>query len=244
MMISSRTFSSEDTEIVTRVEQNYQHIQLAVNNAALLAKRDPGEIVVVAVSKTVDTSEIQDAIAAGIHDFGENRSKPFSEKLLAFPEERWHFIGHIQTNKLKDIVGKAHLIHSVATERALLAIDKLAQNQQIRQQVLIEVNVSGEASKDGVSATELPSLLEKASKLLHLEVKGLMTMAPILQGKQDDTARNTFATLRKLRDNLVPDFADADNISLNELSMGMSDDFEDAIQEGATIVRIGRRLWS
>lgn len=243
MMISFRTFC-EDTEIVTLIEQNYHDIQQAINKAAALAKRDPHEVKMVAVSKTVGNAEVESAVQAGIHDFGENRTKLFLEKQQAFTGERWHFIGHIQTNKLKDVVGRAALIHSVASKRALAAIDKLAEQRETKQAVLIEVNVSGEESKDGVAPAELPQILEAASALSYVEVNGLMTMAPIRESELDTTARSIFAGLRELRDNLVADFAGASNIGLNELSMGMSDDFEDAIQEGATIVRIGRRLWS
>jgi pyridoxal phosphate enzyme (YggS family) len=199
---------------------------------------------VVAVSKTVGMPEVQRAREAGIRDFGENRSPLFLQKQQAFPGERWHFIGHIQTNKLKDVVGRASLIHSVATRHALEVISRLAIERQARQAVLIEVNVSGEASKDGAASQDLPSLLEAAGQLPGVEVRGLMTMAPVLRSEHDDAARETFASLRRLRDNLAPDYADADTISLNELSMGMSDDFEDAVKEGATLVRIGRRLWS
>jgi pyridoxal phosphate enzyme (YggS family) len=198
----------------------------------------------VAVSKTVGIAEVQRAAQAGIHDFGENRSPLFVQKQVALPEERWHFIGHIQTNKLKDLVGRASLIHSVATRHALEVISRLAVERQMRQPVLLEVNVSGEESKDGVSAQDVPSLLQAAGQLPGVEVRGLMTMAPVLLSERDDAARQCFASLRRLRDNLAPDYANADNISLNELSMGMSDDFEDAVKEGATLVRIGRRLWS
>lgn len=198
----------------------------------------------VAVSKTVGLAEVEQAIQAGINDFGENRSQLFTQKQEAFAHARWHFIGHIQTNKLKDVVGKAALIHSVTSQHALAVISRLALEQQIKQDILIEVNVSGEASKDGISAAELPRLLEAAANTQAVEVKGLMCMAPVLQSAQDLSARRSFAALRELRDNLVAVFAGVENISLNELSMGMSDDFADAIMEGSTIVRIGRRLWS
>jgi pyridoxal phosphate enzyme (YggS family) len=259
-MTSSRTSSGEVTEqgndIAAQIEKSLQEIQLAITQAAALAGRDAGEVLVVAVSKTVGIPEVAGAIQAGLHDFGENRTKLFLEKQEAFPGERWHYIGNIQTNKLKDVVGRAHLIHSVATLRALEAIDRLAgagtgaeaeagagAERQL-QRVLIEVNVSGEASKDGARPAEVPALLEAAAKAAHIKVEGLMTMAPLKETEHDSTARRTFAALRELRDNLVPIFEGAENISLNELSMGMSDDFADAIQEGSTIVRIGRRLWS
>jgi pyridoxal phosphate enzyme (YggS family) len=243
-MISYRIFSSEDTEIATHIEKNYHDIQLAINAAAAQANRDPDEVLLVAVSKTVGVAEIQGAVHAGIHDFGENRTGCLAQKQQAFLDERWHFIGSIQTNKLKDVVGRASLIHSVASLHALEVISRLACAQQLCQALLIEVNISGETSKGGVAASDVAQLLEAASQLPSIEVEGLMTMAPIALSEKDQTARRTFAGLRQLRDNLVPVFKGTENISLNELSMGMSDDFEDAIQEGATIVRVGRRLWS
>jgi uncharacterized pyridoxal phosphate-containing UPF0001 family protein len=123
-------------------------------------------------------------------------------------------------------------------------VSRLAQARQLTQRVLIEANVSGEDTKDGIAPHELPALLEVATTLENIRVEGLMTMAPIATALGDETPRRTFEALRQLRDNLVPVFAGAENICLNELSMGMSDDFEAAIAEGATIVRIGRRLWS
>lgn len=243
-MNSSQIFSNEDTEITATIEKNYHDIQLAINAAATSAGRDASEVLLVAVSKTVGLPEVQRAITAGMHDFGENRAKLFLEKQQALPSEHWHYIGHLQTNKLRDIVGRAQLIHSVTSARALEVINKLALERRTCQSVLIEVNVSGELSKDGVSANDVPQLLEAASSLQGVEVKGLMTMAPLLVSGSDDTARKTFASLRQLRDNLVPNYANVENISLNELSMGMSNDFEDAVKEGATIVRVGRKLWS
>ena len=240
----SQTSSNGDTEIASLVEKNYYDIQLAINAAANSVNRDFREVALVAVSKTVGVPEIESAIAVGIHDFGENRTNLLKEKHEALPHERWHFIGRIQTNKLKDVVGRASLIHSVTSQHALEVINKLALAKELCQDILIEVNVSGEDSKDGVSAKEAPQLLEAASSFKGLRVKGLMTMAPIQQTKRDSTARETFSALRELQNDLMPVFAGTANISLNELSMGMSDDFEDAIKEGATIVRIGRRLWS
>ncbi|MDR2035761.1 MAG: YggS family pyridoxal phosphate-dependent enzyme [Coriobacteriales bacterium] len=239
-----RIFLSEDTEIVTPIEKNYHDIQLTIDTAAASVGRDPREVLLVAVSKTVGVAVIEEATRLGIHDFGENRTKVLLEKQQGFPNERWHFIGHIQTNKLKEVVGRAILIHSVASKHALEVINTLALARGVCQSVLIEANVSGEASKDGATPAEVPGLLEYASTRAGIEVKGLMTMAPMLLSHHDDTARSTFAALRELRDNLVPVFSGSDNISLNELSMGMSDDFGAAILEGATIIRIGRRLWS
>ncbi|GHT78138.1 YggS family pyridoxal phosphate enzyme [Actinomycetota bacterium] len=194
----------------------------------------------VAVSKTVGIKEVSDAIAAGITDFAENRSNLLKDKQQIFPDQNWHFIGRVQTNKVKDYVGKAKLIHSVLGERALLAINKRAVNHALIQDVLIEVNMSGEESKDGIYPDKLDSLLRAATECAAVRVRGLMTMAPLGDA---DLARKSFAGLRELRDSTAPKYQDFANIDLTELSMGMTDDFEIAIEEGATIVRIGRKFW-
>jgi len=194
----------------------------------------------VAVSKTVEADQIALAIAAGLTDFAENRTRAFSERAAQFREVNWHFIGRIQTNKIKDFVGTAALVHSVASDRALLAIDKRAASLGIIQPVLIEVNTSLEESKDGVSVDELPGLLDLASGLQSVVVGGLMTIAPIAD---DETVRSAFRQLRETRDIMQERLISSPNIQLKELSMGMSDDYIIAVEEGATIVRIGRSVW-
>ncbi|MDR1712908.1 MAG: YggS family pyridoxal phosphate-dependent enzyme [Coriobacteriales bacterium] len=222
------------------ITENHQRILSEIAEACASVGRQPNDVRLVAVSKTVGLPEVAQAVAAGIHDFGENRSALLNEKQAAFPEQHWHFIGSIQTNKVRDIVGAA-LIHSVASERALLAIQKRAAERELVQDALVEVNVSGEASKDGLAPAALPGLLELAGGLANVRIRGLMTMAPL---GSPDAARTTFAGLRQLRDAWAPRFAGSDHVQLEELSMGMSDDFTIAVQEGATIVRIGRSIWT
>jgi pyridoxal phosphate enzyme (YggS family) len=204
------------------------------------AGRDADEVSLIAVSKTVTALEIAAAIEAGIHDFGENRTKLFTRRQELFSTERWHFIGSIQTNKIKDFVGRAALVHSVASERVLMGIARRAQALGLVQRLLIEVNVSGEQSKDGLRPELLPFLLEKAIGLAGIEVAGLMTMAP--QG-EPSAARAAFSALRRLRDDCVASLGEGEGLRLRELSMGMSEDYPIAIEEGATIVRIGRSMW-
>lgn len=200
----------------------------------------PRPVRLIGVSKTVGPAEIEAALAAGLTDFGENRAQPFKERQAAFPQADWHFIGRIQTNKVKDFVGRAAMVHSVASERALAAIDRRAAELGCVQALLIEVNVSGEASKDGVSPGLLPALLEQAASCPAVLVAGLMTIAPIAA---DDVIRRSFAGLRELGEAMRSSFAGAANLPLYELSMGMSDDFVLAVQEGATMIRIGRGVW-
>jgi pyridoxal phosphate enzyme (YggS family) len=223
------------------IAENYVRIRAEIDAACKRVGREPSEVTLVAVSKTVGAAEVAAAIEAGMHDFGENRTSLFNEKRDAFPGERWHFIGSIQTNKIKEFVGKAELVHSVASVRALEGISRRAVQLGLVQKLLIEVNVSGEESKDGVTAEELPGVLRAASQLEGIEVCGLMTMAP--QGDLEQ-ARSTFAGLRHLRDHLKADFEVTGRIQLRELSMGMSEDFATAIEEGATMVRIGRSIWN
>jgi pyridoxal phosphate enzyme (YggS family) len=222
------------------IAENYRGIREKIARACARVGRDPAEVTIVAVSKTVGLREVACAIEVGIHDFGENRANLFNAKRDAFPNEQWHFIGSIQTNKIREFVGRAALVHSVASERALLGVAKRAQSMGVTQSLLLEVNVSGESSKDGITPALLPDLLHIAAGLEGIEVRGLMTLAP--QGDQA-AARLTFRGLRELRDLYEPHFEMTERIQLHELSMGMSEDYPLAVEEGATIVRVGRSIW-
>ena len=222
------------------IAQNHALLLSEIAEACGRVGRDPSDVRLVAVSQTVGIAEVAAAIEAGIHDFGENRTTLFTEKQLAFPQEHWHFIGRIQTNKIREFVGKAELVHSVASARALISIATRAQQLGLIQKLLIEVNVSGEESKDGVKPQQLDELLDLAAGLEGIEVRGFMTMAPYAD---PDTARETFRGLRELRDAYAASCGSCGPIQLSELSMGMSEDFSLAVEEGATIVRIGRSVW-
>jgi len=242
---------------MTTIEQNYHDIRQAIACACAHAGRVHEQVKIVAVSKTVGPAQINEAIAAGVTCFAENRTSLFKERIAMFPQQEWHFIGTIQTNKVKDFAGRAALVHSVSSEHALQAIDarmalmeavwEQAREQEqeqeqasLEQAVLIEVNVSGEESKDGVEPAGLPGLLCIASTLKHITVQGLMTIAPI---GDEGRIRAVFSGLRELREATAPLFSSSRNIRLSELSMGMTDDYVIAVEEGATIVRIGRALW-
>ena len=203
--------------------------------------REATDVVLVAVSKTVGCEDVADAIEAGARDFGENRPDQLMEKADAFPTCNWHFIGNIQSRRLKDIVGRATLIHSLFEESHARKINDLARDKGIVQDVLIEVNVSGEDSKSGLKPDEVPAMLAVCAELDHVRVRGLMTMAP--QG-DSDVARETFAGLARLRDELRATMSPEEAACFSELSMGMSEDWREAIAEGATIVRVGRAIFS
>ncbi len=223
------------------LQERWDSTKLDIANICSDCGRDPEEVRIIAVSKTVDPPVIAEALACGMRDFGENRDKPFNEKRSAYPDANWHFIGHLQSNKAKQVVGRAHLIHSLDRPSLLLAIEKEAAKLDIIQDVLVEVSVSGEESKAGIAPDELDAFLEQVCMCAHVHCKGLMTMAP--QGDLS-VAQNTFEGLRNLANIMGKTYGERDNICMSELSMGMSEDYRVAIEEGATMVRIGRRIFS
>ena len=230
-----------DEQTRERIASNIEDARAQVAAALERSGRSEGDVLLMAVSKTVGVDEVAAAIAVGVHDFGENRTSELKLKHDAHPDENWHFIGRIQTNKLKDVVGRACLIHSVSSVHALDAIEKQAAKIDAVQPVLIEVNVSGEESKDGFAESDLEDALRHAEDLPHVEVRGLMTMAPL---GEVETARRVFARLREIRDEFKVLFVDSDNVHLSELSMGMTQDFVEAVEEGSTIIRLGRSIFA
>lgn len=202
--------------------------------------RDPRDVRVVAVSKTVGPEKVAEAIEAGAHDFGENRPDSLEGKRARFPQQTWHFIGNIQSRRIPDIVRDSALVHSLYQQRHVPKFDAAAAAAGKVQDVLLEVNVSGEKSKSGLAPDEVADMLAYCAGFPHVRVRGLMTMAP--QGDAA-TARACFAGLARLRDDLRRGL-DADRAAVfDELSMGMSEDWHEAVSEGATIVRIGRALF-
>jgi pyridoxal phosphate enzyme (YggS family) len=223
---------------MSSIAVRYEAIRRQVADAADACGRDPGDVTIVAVTKTVGVEEVTAALAAGVRDFGENRVQEFLGKYGLFPEARWHFIGTLQTNKVKDVVGKAHLIHSVDSMRLLSHIERRATERGVIQPLLLQVNVSGEEAKHGLSVADLPEAIREASQMDSVEVRGLMTMAPLARAED---VRWVFRELREARDSLRATLPD--RVELEHLSMGMSGDFRVAVEEGATIVRIGRALF-
>lgn len=220
--------------VAARLEAVRRHIA----DAADVVGRDPADVTIIAVTKTVGIEDIRLALTAGVRDFGENRVQEFLGKYGLFPEASWHFIGSLQTNKVKDVVGRASLIHSVDSLRLLEEIDRRAEQANVVQRVLLQVNVSGEQSKHGFEPADVMEALVEASSMANVEVKGLMTMAPL--GRIED-ARWVFRELKELRDSLreMP----LNSVELDELSMGMTNDYRIAVEEGSTMVRVGRALF-
>ena len=223
---------------MSAIAERYEAVRRRVRDAADAVGRDPDGVTIVAVTKTVGVTEVQKAIAAGIADFGENRVQEFVGKHALFPDVRWHFIGTLQSNKVQHVVGKACLIHSVDSDKLLERIDRVAQAIGVVQPVLLEVNVSREESKHGMSPEEAEEVLARGSQLPGVEIRGLMTMAPYAR---PESVRWVFSDLRGLFESLSA--MRFNGVELSELSMGMTNDFEVAIEEGATMVRIGRAIF-
>ena len=198
--------------------------------------RSLDDVTLVAVSKTVGLDEVEDAISQGATDFGENRPEELVRKAEAFPNVNWHFIGNIQSRQIKNIVPNACLIHSLNKLEHAQKIDKVAGEIGKIQKVLVEVNVSGEESKAGLTAEELPEFLEQLRPLENIHVCGLMTMAPI-QDEEHAGLPNPESVFKKAHELVVAN-------GLEELSAGMTNDWVDAISQGSTFVRIGRAIFA
>lgn len=212
-------------------------VKQTVADAARGAGRDPTEVTIVAVSKEIAAESVREAMSAGHLDFGENRAQEAAAKweALSNPEIRWHFVGRLQRNKVKSISSFVHMIHSV--DRLELA-EEISRRATSDQQVLIEVNTSGEESKGGVPPAEVLGLVRDMLRLPRILVVGLMTMAPLVADSEQ--ARPAFQLLASVRDQVEHRFPDA---GIQHLSMGMSQDYVVAIEEGATIVRIGEAIF-
>jgi len=214
------------------VERRIRQIERRVAAAAERVRRSTSEITVIGVTKTVGLGVVQQAFQAGMRDFGEGRIQEAKEKISQLtglrPRPAWHLVGHLQTNKARMATELFDIIHSVDSVRLAEAISQYAKQKT---PILIQVNVSGEDTKFGFTADQVISAVEEVARLPRLEVRGLMTIAPYTDDPQE--ARPIFRKLRELRDSL----------GLEHLSMGMTDDFEVAIEEGATMVRIGRAIF-
>ena len=221
---------SREAEIVA---QNLATVRAKIEGACRKAGRQPGEVTLVAVTKTVDAEVARALAQAGALDLGENRVQELENKAEALRglPVRWHMIGHLQRNKVRKVLPIAQLIHSVDSLRLAQEIAEQAGKLGLKARILIEMNVSGEASKFGIPPGDLPALLGELARLEHIVVEGLMTMPPIAEGPE--MSRPYFKKMRELRD----------AHGLKHLSMGMSQDYAVAVEEGATLVRVGTALF-
>lgn len=219
---------------------NIKTIQENIVKACEKSGRNPDEVTLIAVSKTKPYTAIEEALPSGILDYGENKVQELSEKYEILPKDiRWHMIGHLQRNKVKYLVGKVSLIHSVDSLRLANQIEsEFAKKDEIAN-ILIEVNMANEESKFGISADETINLVKEISLLPHVRVQGLMTIAPYTDNPE--TNRGYFAKMKKLSVDIRE--KNIDNVNMNVLSMGMSGDYQVAIEEGATIIRVGTSIF-
>ncbi|MGN0161628.1 MAG: YggS family pyridoxal phosphate-dependent enzyme [Lachnospiraceae bacterium] len=222
------------------IADNLKCVQERICAACQRVGRDPKEVTLIAVSKTKPVEMLQEAYDAGSRHFGENKVQELSGKIEQMPEDiHWHMIGHLQTNKIKYIIGKTTLIHSVDSLHLAEAISKESVKKNVITDVLIEVNVGEEDTKFGTTVEETIELVENISKLPGICVKGLMTIAPFVENAEEN--RQIFQKLRKLSIDI--ELKDIDNVSMNILSMGMTNDYEVAVEEGATLVRVGTGIF-
>ena len=223
------------------LENRLKSVRDRIKTAALDCGRNPDSVRLVAVSKTVSAQIVEEAIKAGVTILGENYVQEAREKIRALSEysTSWHFIGHLQSNKAKYAVKLFDLIHSVDSIKLAREINRQAQKSGKVQQILIQVNISRETTKSGISVDETLDLIKEISEFKNVAIKGLMTMPPFFN--QPERVRPYFAALRDLRDQVRDRAIPA--VSLDELSMGMTGDFEAAIAEGATMVRIGTAIF-
>ena len=220
--------------------ENYKEVEKRVEEACKRAGRKREEVTLIAVSKTKPVSMIEELLPLNVRDFGENKVQELTAKAEILPSAlHWHMIGHLQRNKVKYIVDKACIIHSVDSLRLAEEISKAAQKKQVTAKILIEVNVAEEESKFGVRTSELLPLIEAISLLPNIAIKGLMTIAPYVENPEEN--RWIFQKLKNLSIDIKG--KNFDNVTMDVLSMGMTGDYEVAIEEGATMVRVGTGIF-
>ncbi len=223
------------------VRENLEKVEEKIRVKAELVGRNATEITLVAVTKTVEADRIEQAVAAGVNIIGESRVQEAKEKYGKVKSEViWHLVGHLQRNKAKDAVKIFDLIHSVDSAKLAKEIDKQARKIGKVQEILIEVNVAGEQSKYGLNPEGVITFLKEVSELPNLKIKGLMTMAPLYENPED--CRPCFRKLKELAEEIRAE--NIENVEMTYLSMGMSNDFEVAIEEGSNMVRIGRAIFA
>lgn len=222
------------------LKENLANVEKNIEQACKNAGRSRDEVTLIAVSKTKPVEMLQDIYDENIRDFGENKVQELCSKMEQLPSDiRWHMIGHLQRNKVKYIVGKVELIHSVDTYRLAEEINIQAKKQNVIVPILVEVNIAHEESKFGISAEDAILLVEEISKLENIRIKGLMTIAPYVENPEDN--RLYFRKIKQLSVDITN--KNIDNVFMEILSMGMTGDYMVAIEEGATMVRVGTGIF-
>ncbi|WP_301955807.1 YggS family pyridoxal phosphate-dependent enzyme [uncultured Eubacterium sp.] len=220
--------------------ENIKQVEENIIKSCEKVGRDPKEVTLIAVSKTKPYTAIEEALPSGVLDYGENKVQELTEKYEILPKDiRWHMIGHLQRNKVKYLVGKVELIHSVDSLRLANQIEtEFAKKNEIAN-ILIEVNMANEESKFGITSETTEQLVREISKLEHVRINGLMTIAPYTDNPE--TNREYFRNMKKLSVDITE--KNIDNVSMNVLSMGMTGDYQVAIEEGATMIRVGTGIF-
>lgn len=222
------------------IRENIESVEKVIGDSCRRAGRAREEVLLVAVSKTKPLSMLQEAYEAGIRDFGENKVQELMDKIPSMPGDvRWHMIGHLQRNKVKYLVGRVAMIHSVDSLRLAEEISREAEKQKVTVDILVEVNVAQEESKFGVSVSQAPALVEQIAGLPGIRVQGLMTIAPFTEIPEKN--RIFFQKLKQLSVDIEQ--KSIDNVNMSVLSMGMTGDYSTAIEEGATCVRVGTGIF-
>ena len=222
------------------LKENYSHVLEEVKKSCKKADRSEDSVTLIAVSKTKPVENIQELYDYGVRIFGENKVQELCDKYEQLPKDiKWHMIGHLQRNKVKYIVDKVELIHSVDSLRLAETINEEAVKKNVTVNILIEVNVAGEESKFGLSVEEVLPFLEEISSYEHLQVKGLMTIAPFVANPEEN--REVFQKLKKLSVDIAA--KNINNVNMSVLSMGMTNDYQVAVEEGATMVRVGTGIF-
>ena len=222
------------------LKENLKRVEDKITASCEHSGRNREDVTLIAVSKTKPVETLQEAYNIGVRVFGENKVQELVEKYETLPKDiHWHMIGHLQRNKVKYIIDKVDLIHSVDSLRLAETIDREAKKHNLTANILIEVNVAGEDSKFGVPPEELENLVDGISHFSNIQVRGLMTIAPFVENAEENRA--VFARLRKLSVDIAA--KNIDNVNMGLLSMGMTNDYEVAIEEGATIIRVGTGIF-
>lgn len=220
--------------------ENLQRVEQKIRDACVRTGRSQEEVTLIAVSKTKPVEMLQEVYDAGAREFGENKPQELKEKYSQLPSDiKWHMIGHLQTNKIKYIIERACMIHSIDSFHLAEAVSKEAVKRNLVMPVLIEVNIAKEDTKFGIIPEEAEKLIQQISKLPGIQVRGLMTVAPYTDCPEEN--RHYFADLRKLFVDIKA--KNIDNVDMRDLSMGMTGDYEIAIEEGTTMVRVGTGIF-
>ncbi len=215
---------------------------MILDNVRNLKKEINEDVTLVAVTKYQSLEATKAVVEAGIFDLGESRAQDFLKKYQALSDERirWHFIGHLQKNKVKYLIGKVFLIHSIDSFKLIKAINKESQKQKVITDVLLQLNLTNDPNKNGFSIEELNTLLPKIDDFKHIRIRGLMAMGPNTENKNE--IRKIFVELKRIYDKMKKQ-SQGENLKLEILSMGMTDDYQIAIEEGSNLVRIGRKIF-